>query len=132
MRTLGAALATLVALALTGCGGTPAPEPARPAAPTSSAPAPAASASAPEVPESFVDVVRSRLPEVAADRRDEEIQAIADRACTALSGGADAGTIVAETRTLDAEATDHATARELIKLAIDTTCPDQDRRVDEF
>jgi hypothetical protein len=87
------------------------------------------------VPESFVDVVRSRLPEVAADRRDEEIQAIADRACTALSGGADAGTIVAETRalgTLDAEATDHATARELIKLAIDTTCPDQDRRVDEF
>jgi hypothetical protein len=42
---------------------------------------------------------------------------------------------VAETRSLgtpDAEATDQATARELVKLAIDTTCPDQDRRVDEF
>ncbi|HET6529205.1 MAG TPA: hypothetical protein VFH03_01110 [Actinoplanes sp.] len=133
MRRLGAALATLAALALTGCGaGTPAPEPARPA---SSAPAPAASAPGHAASESFVDVVRSRLPEVAVDRRDEEIQSIADRACTALSGGADADTIVTEARalgTLDAEATDQATARELIKVAIDTTCPDQDRRVDEF
>lgn len=129
MRKIGAALATVATLALTGCGDeAPAPEPAGPAVPSSSAPAAAA-------PAPFADVVRLRLPEVATDRRDDELQAIADRACTALSGGADADTIVTETRTLgtlDAEATDPATARELIKVAIDTTCPDQDRRVDEF
>lgn len=84
---------------------------------------------------SFVDVVREKLPEIAADRRDEEIQAIADTACAELGAGKKADAIVAGTRslgTLDAEATDQATARELIKLAIDTTCPDQSRRVDEF
>jgi hypothetical protein len=80
-------------------------------------------------------VVRERLPEIAVDRRDEEIEEIADRACAALADAGDAGAVVASTRSLgtaDAEATDRATARELIKLAIDTTCPDQDRRVDEF
>ena len=83
----------------------------------------------------FVDVVRAQLPDVAVDRRDEELQAVADQACAALADGKDADGIVAQTRSLgtaDAEATDQATARELIKLAIDTTCPDQDRRVDEF
>jgi hypothetical protein len=43
--------------------------------------------------------------------------------------------VIAETRTLgtaDAEATDEATARELVKLAIDTVCLDQAKRVDEF
>jgi Protein of unknown function (DUF732) len=83
----------------------------------------------------FVEVVRGKVPEVAVDRRDQEIQAIADSACADLAAGKEADDIVADTRslgTLDAEATDQATARELIKLAIDTTCPEQAKRVDEF
>lgn len=128
----------LTVLALAGCDA----EPTASTPPTASAPAPSAAPSAaasqgagtaPRV--EFVDIVRSRLPEVAVDRRDEEIEAIATRACTALADGTDAETIVAETRslgTLDAEAADHATARELVKLAIDTICPDQAARVDEF
>jgi len=86
-------------------------------------------------PGSFARVVREKLPEIAADRRDAEIQAIADTACTELGAGKKADDIVAGTRslgTLDAEATDQATARELIKLAIDTTCPGQSARVDDF
>lgn len=83
----------------------------------------------------FVSVVRDRLPDIAADRRDGEIGDIARQACAALSGGATADRIVADTRalgTLDATATDPATARELVKLAIDTVCPGQAGRVDEF
>ncbi|MFI5493726.1 DUF732 domain-containing protein [Actinoplanes sp. NPDC051859] len=83
----------------------------------------------------FVAVVQDVLPDVALDRREEELAAVAERACTALAAGAKADKVVAQTRTLgtaDATATDQATARELIKLAIDTVCPDQDRRVDEF
>ncbi|MEV4640940.1 DUF732 domain-containing protein [Actinoplanes sp. NPDC049548] len=86
-------------------------------------------------PDGFVATVRDRLPEVALDRRDEELAAIGRQACADLAGGLDADKIVARTRSLgtaDAEATDQATARELVKLAIDTICPDQDRRVDEF
>jgi hypothetical protein len=66
---------------------------------------------------------------------EQEIQAIADTACADLAGGKDSDTIVDAARTLgtvDAEATDHVTARELVKLAIDTTCLDQAPRVDEF
>jgi predicted small lipoprotein YifL len=115
-----------MAFALGGCG-----EDAPAADPPASSPAPPVeSASA-----GFVDVVRAKLPDIAVDRRDEELQAVADRACAALADGTGADAIVAETRSLgtpDAEATDQATARELVKLAIDTTCPDQDRRVDEF
>jgi hypothetical protein len=80
-------------------------------------------------------VVRGKLPQVAAGRADAEITAVATRACQALAADRSADEIVAETRslgTLDAEATDQATARELVKLAIDTTCLDQARRVDEF
>jgi hypothetical protein len=79
--------------------------------------------------------VQARVPDVAVDRRDEEIGAIAQQACASLAAGKSAAALVAETRSLgtaDAEATDQATARELIKLAIDTVCPDQDGRVDEF
>jgi hypothetical protein len=86
-------------------------------------------------PDSFVGVVRAKLPEVAVDRRDEEIQAIADSACSGLIAGKTADDVIAAARTLgtvDAEATDHATARELVKLAIDTTCFGERDRVDEF
>lgn len=85
--------------------------------------------------EGFVAVVQARMPEIAMDRRDEEIAAIAEQACASLADGKEAGRIVAETRTLgmgETKATDRAGARELIKLAIDTVCPDQDRRIYEF
>jgi hypothetical protein len=129
MRTCFPVVA-LALLALAGCDDGGGPEPA--ATPPSAA-ASQRAGTAPRV--EFVDVVQSRLPEVAADRRAEEIEAIATRACASLADGTDAETIVAETRslgTLDAEAADHATARELVKLAIDTICPDQAARVDEF
>jgi hypothetical protein len=83
----------------------------------------------------FVRVVRARVPEVAAGRTTAEIAAIASRACRSLRAGREAGAVQAEARslgTLDGEATDDATARELVKLAIDTTCLDQASRVDEF
>jgi hypothetical protein len=70
----------------------------------------------------FVRVVQARTPEIALDRRDEEIEAIAQQACASLTAGKKAGALVAETRALgtaDAEATD-------------TVCPDQRDRVDEF
>jgi hypothetical protein len=82
-----------------------------------------------------VRVVRARVPDVAAGRSTAEIAGIATTACRSLRGGRPAEQIAAEARslgTLDAEATDDATARELVKLAIDTTCLDQARRVDEF
>jgi hypothetical protein len=126
VRRLALAMVAM-AFALGGCDAeTPAADPPSPASPAP----PVESAGA-----GFVDVVRAKLPDVAVDRRDDELQAIADQACAALADGAGADAIVAETRSMgtqDAEATDQATARELVKLAIDTACPDQDRRVDEF
>jgi hypothetical protein len=126
VRRLALAMVAM-AFALGGCDAeTPAADPPSPASPAP----PVESAGA-----GFVDVVRAKLPDVAVDRRDDELQAIADQACAALADGTGADAIVAETRSMgtqDAEATDQATARELVKLAIDMTCPDQDRRVDEF
>jgi hypothetical protein len=83
----------------------------------------------------FVSAVQAKMPEIAVDRRDEEIEAIAQQACASLAAGTKADALVAETRALgtaDAEATDQATARELIKLAIDTVCPAESDRVDDF
>jgi hypothetical protein len=83
----------------------------------------------------FVRVVRARVPDVAAGRSTAEIAAIATTACRSLRAGRPADAIQADARslgTVDAEATDEATARELVKLAIDTVCLDQARRVDEF
>jgi len=144
-----AVLVAAVAL-LVGCGddGTPAPA-ASPTAATSAAPAqapagtPAPSQEPSETPapdpaggaESFVATVRAQVPDVAAGRSDAEIAAIATTACRGLAAGDSADDITAAAQslgTLDAEATDQATARELVKLAIDTSCPDQAPRVDEF
>jgi hypothetical protein len=82
-----------------------------------------------------VAVVRARVPDVANGRTDAEIAAVARTACRNLARGTSADDVVAQAQslgTLDAEATDQATARELVKLAIDTVCLDQARRVDEF
>ncbi|MBG0564150.1 DUF732 domain-containing protein [Actinoplanes aureus] len=129
MRRWWPVVAVTVACVLAGCT----PDAAEPGA-AKSQPA-AASGTAQAALEGFVEVVRSSVPEVAAERSDEEIQAVADSACADLAAGKAAHDVVTATRslgTLDAEATDQATARELIKLAIDTTCPDQAGRVDEF
>ena len=83
----------------------------------------------------FVAAVREKVPEITTDRTDEEIAAIGLLACQGLSSGQTAEQLIAVAQslgTLDATATDPATARELVKLAIDTTCPDQAGRVDEF
>lgn len=127
LRRLPLTAAVTTVLAVTaGCttdpGGTPAE-------------AATASPSATVAPDSFVGVVRAQLTDIAAGRTDREIQAIADTACAGLTAGRPGDEIVDVTRALgttDAEATDHATARELIKLAIDTSCLDQAPRVDEF
>ena len=83
----------------------------------------------------FVAVVRAQLPEVAAGRSADELAAVATTACDGLADGVPADGVTAAAQslgTLDAEATDQATARELVKLAIDTVCLDQANRVDEF
>jgi hypothetical protein len=83
----------------------------------------------------FVAVVQDQLPQLAAERTDDEIAAVAVTACAGLAAGLPADTIVAQAQslgTLDAEATDPATAGELVKLAIDRVCLDQATRVDEF
>jgi len=133
-------VAAALLLALGGCGDEAGAEPATVPVPATSG---AAGAAPPQrVAEKidtgiagFVAIVQARMPEIAVDRRDEEIAAIAERACAALADAAEADAIVADTRTLgtgDARATNRHTARKLIKLAIDTVCPDQDRRIDEF
>jgi hypothetical protein len=152
-------LAAATMLALAGCsddaepadvppppvasGTTPSPEPisAEDAETTAAAPKPTRTRNRPPAETTgtglagFVSVVRARVPDIAIDRRDEEIEEIAQQACASLAGGEGADAVVAETRSLgtaDAEATDQATARELIKLSIDTVCPAQAKRVDEF
>jgi hypothetical protein len=157
MLTAGAALA-LTTTALTGCGTESTPVTAPPGA-TTPAPVPSqvpsviASAEPDvsgevdavdpdEAPDDdvagaagFVALVRSKLPAVATDRRDEEITLIAEAACGGLAGGLTADQVVAETRSLgteDADATDQATARELIKLAIDKVCPEEKKRATDF
>lgn len=143
-----ALVAVLIALlVLTGCNAgddMAGPEPTT----SSAAPTPTADESTPDEDasasatatgspdtEDFVAAVREKLPDVSAGRTEAEITRVAELACQALDAGTTADQLVALVRTLgtlDAEATDEATARELVKLAIDTTCPDQAGRVDEF
>ncbi|MBW6435166.1 hypothetical protein KZ829_15605 [Actinoplanes hulinensis] len=143
LTTVAAILAVCVLAGCTGGSGTPkSSKTTRPGSKTTTrttvktttkaSPNPVVTASGPS---RFVLVVKQELPEIAKDRTDQDIQAISDTACAALAAGDPADEIVAVTRslgTLDAEATDHATARELIKLAIDSDCLKQAPRVDEF
>ena len=134
-RWLAPAALAAVLLAAGGCSGGDDPAPVPPASP--SLPSAAASPDGEPVADTreFVTAVQVGLPAIAANRSDEEISAIGAQICAGLGGGDPADDLVATTRSLntaDAEATDHATARELIKLAIDVACPDQAGRVDEF
>lgn len=78
----------------------------------------------------FVADVRSQVPEVALDRRDEEIEEIARQTCAALSAGKKAAAVVTQAEEL--AGVDRASAEKLIKLAIDTVCPAEQNRADEF
>jgi hypothetical protein len=78
----------------------------------------------------FVADVRSQVPEVAVDRRDEEIEEIAQQACPSLQADKKAAAVVAEVEEM--AGVDKATADQLIRLAIETVCPAQHGRADEF
>jgi hypothetical protein len=149
-------VAAVLLLTLGGCGDEPEAEPATVPVPvtTSDAPVPASptvvasrvAVAASSVrttprttpkaagrgragPAGFVTVVQRTMPGLALDRRDEEIAALAQQACATLAAGRSAAAVVAEVRTFG---TDRAGARQLIKLAVGTVCPEQDHRAGEF
>jgi hypothetical protein len=119
-------------LALTGCGGTgPAlaprevvtrvpPEPAPPEAPGPAGPQPATTRpGAGTGLDRFVAAVQARLPDVALDRRDEEVEELGRQACTALAAGKKTASVAGELRNLGVGEAD---ARELVALAKGTAC----------
>lgn len=121
-RTAALAAALLLsAAATTGCGG--------------AAEGPGAADRSPGDGSAFVRVVRDRLPEVAAGRTDEQLADLAFDACEGLSEGRPATDVLTRMRSLGDPPQprgDEVTGRELVKLAIDETCPDQAPRVTEF
>jgi hypothetical protein len=69
---------------------------------------------------SFADAVRGRLPEVAVDRRPEEITEIGGAACAQLATGQRRGAAVDE---VTGYGVADADARELVRLARTFLCP---------
>jgi len=154
-------VAAVLLLALGGCGDEPAAEPATVPVPATSSDSPAltgrttatqAAAAGPATagpaatertataraaneqgtaagPAGLVAVVQRELPGVSVDHRDEEIAALAQQACAALAAGRSADAVVAGVRTFG---TDRASARQLVRLAVGTVCPEQRRRINEF
>lgn len=103
----------------------PAHRAARPAAPVRTAYPEWNAGSGDAKLDAFVAAVRDRLPIVAADRRDEEIEDIGRQICAARAARKPTGTVVAYARTLgtpDPDATDQASASELVRLADGTLC----------
>jgi hypothetical protein len=122
-------VAAALLLALGGCGDEPATEPVTVPVPVTSEADPAPTASPSAGDEGFAAAARRELPDLLVDRRDEELLAVAQEACTGLAAGRSAGAVVAGVRAIG---TDPAGARELVRLAIPAVCPEQDRRIDEF
>jgi hypothetical protein len=102
-------------LVLAACTTTapPSAEPAPPLPPESSPAAGTGSAGL----DRFVAALQEQLPEVVVDRRDEEVAALATRACAARSRAA------ALTREFAAEGLTTGQARRVISLALRTACP---------
>lgn len=97
------------------------PTASNPAEPTGAAePSPPATMDAPRLPAEFAAAVRGRLPEVAVDRRPEEITEIGDAACAELVSGQRRGTAVS---TVVGYGVSSAEARELVRLARAHLCP---------
>jgi hypothetical protein len=148
-------VAALLVLALGGCGDGPEAVPATVPVPATGGAEPVPSdvaglasrragpgrtppGAAGEGPAGFAAAVQSELPELVVDHRDEEIVALGEQACSGLAAGRSAGAVVAEVRTFGTgpvtgdSALTAASARRLVRLAIPTVCPDQDRRINEF
>ncbi|MFC3739061.1 DUF732 domain-containing protein [Paractinoplanes deccanensis] len=68
----------------------------------------------------FVASVQRDLPEVAVDRRDEEVAALGERTCAGLRSGKKSATVVNEIR---AQGVPDPQARQLLALARVTACP---------
>jgi hypothetical protein len=69
------------------------------------------------------------MPGLATDHREDEIATLARQACASLAAGRPARAVVTEVRTFGI---DRADAHALTRLAIETVCPAQDGRLDEF
>lgn len=118
--------------ALTGCGDTdPAlaprqvvtrvpPESAPPAGIAEAGPEPAPTRlGAGTGLDRFVAAVQAKLPDVALDRRDEEIEELGRQACAALAAGKKTASVAGELRSLGVTEAD---AGKLIALAKSTAC----------
>jgi uncharacterized protein DUF732 len=75
----------------------------------------------------FVAAVRRDLPEVALDRRDEEVEALGEQACAGLRSGKTGAVVAGE---IGAEDVAPADARELVTLARSTACPGRPKVAD--
>jgi hypothetical protein len=67
----------------------------------------------------FVAAVQKQLPQVALDRRDEEVEALGEQACDAIAAGRNATAAAGEIGAQGVPATD---ARKLVALASTTVC----------
>jgi hypothetical protein len=127
VKRVGLATAGAVVAALAGCASSPPvpqwkdPEPAVSDAVAAPEPGPEPSSVAAVVAsgQRFLDAVRGRLPEVAMDRRNEEITEMGGQACASLAAGHPRRKVAAE---LGEYGLPDADARELISLARSTLC----------
>ncbi len=122
--------AVTVLFSLTGCEHAP-PTPADQSAPAATAvpketvilpepsPADVDAGSGSAGLDRFVAAVQRKLPEVALDRRDEELEDLGEQACGALKGGRGA---TSATGAVVDQGVSPADARTLVGLAKDTLC----------
>jgi len=68
----------------------------------------------------FVAAVQAKLPGVALDRRDEEVEELGRQACASLAAGKKTATVIGDLRNLGIGEAD---ARELMVVAKKTACP---------
>lgn len=69
--------------------------------------------------DAFVAAVQRELPDVALDRRDEEVEELGQQACQALAAGKKDGDVAGE---ISAEGVTAPDARKLVTLARSTAC----------
>ena len=70
--------------------------------------------------QTFLAAVQERLPDVALDRRDEEVEALGEQSCAGLEAGKSANAVAGELGEEDVTPVD---ARKLVTLAGATACP---------
>ena len=112
------AVTALLVVATAACG-----HDARTPRPAGDAPAQAAPAGAGSGDaglDRFVAAVQTQLPQIALDRRDEEVEALGVRACESLAAGHRAAAVAGGMR---AEGVAAADVDRLVALARSTACP---------